>query len=82
MGVGIVIKESILQDIEKDELAVEYTRTRLMQVRLNLKGKSNGASFVVAYAPTDNHKSLRDRDHLWATLGSTVVKVPEGEALS
>ena len=64
-GVGLVIKESILQDVEKDGLAVEYINVRLMKVRLNLKGKSNGISFVVAYAPTDSHKSLRDKDFFW-----------------
>ena len=55
-GVGLVIKESILQDVEKDGLAVEYISARLLKVRLNLKRKSN--SFVVAYAPTDIHKSV------------------------
>ena len=52
-GVGLVIKESILQDVEKSELAVEYNSARLMKVRLNLKEKSNISSFVVEYPPTD-----------------------------
>ena len=33
-----------------------------MKVRLNLKGKSNGISFVVAYAQTDSHRLVRDKD--------------------
>ena len=40
---------------------MEYISARLMKVRLNLKGKSNGIFFVVAYAPTDSHKSVRDK---------------------
>ena len=46
-----------------------------------MKGKSNGISFVVAYAPTDSHKSLRDKDLFWTVLGSTVAEVPKGEHL-
>ena len=79
-GVGFAIKESILL-VEKDGLAVEYTSTRLVKVRLNLKGKYNEISFVVAYAPTDSHKSVRDKDLFWTALGSTVAAVPKGEHL-
>ena len=70
-GVGLAMKESILQDVEKDGLAVERVSARLMKVRLNLKGESNGISFEFAYAPTDSHKSVRDKHLLWTTLGST-----------
>ena len=72
-----------MQDVEKDGLAVEYISARLMKVRLNLKGKSNGVSFVVAYAPTDSHKSVRDKGLFWTALGSTVaeVKCRKGEHL-
>ena len=63
--------------MEKDGLAVEYTSTRLVKVRLNLKGKYNEISFVVAYAPTDSHKSVRDKDLFWTALGSTVSEVPK-----
>ena len=37
--------------------------------------------FVVAYAPTDSHKSIRDIDLFWAALGSTVAEVPKREHL-
>ena len=43
-GVGLAIKESILQDVQKDGLVVECISARLMKVRLNLKAKSNGIS--------------------------------------
>ena len=36
---------------------------------------------MVAYAPTDSHKSLRDKDLFWTVLGSTVAEVPKGEHL-
>ena len=52
-----------------------------MKVRFNLKGKSNGISWVVAYDPTDDHKAVRDEDRSWATLGSTVAEAPNGEHL-
>ena len=60
-GVGLAIKESILQDVEKGGLAVEYISVRLETVRLHLKGKSNGISFMVGYLPTESHKSVRDK---------------------
>ena len=43
-GFGLTIKESILQDVQKDGLVVECISARLMKVRLNLKAKSNGIS--------------------------------------
>ena len=79
-GVGLAIKEPILQD-EKDGLAMEYISARLMKVRQNFKRKSNGISFVAAYAPTDGHKSVRDQDLFWTALGGTVGEVPKGKHL-
>ena len=60
---------------------MEYVSARLMKVRLKLKGKSNGISSVVAYAPTDSHKSVRDEDLFWTALGGRVTDVPKGEHL-
>ena len=45
--------------MQKDGLVVDYISARLVKVRLNLKGKSNDISFVIAYAPTGSHKSVR-----------------------
>lgn len=67
-AVGLAVEESILQDVEKDGLAVENASVRLMKVRLNLKRISNGTLFVVAYAPTDSHKAVRDKDPSWVEL--------------
>ena len=59
-GVGLAIKESILQDVEKDGLAVEHISAPLTKVRLKKGEIEWDFSFVVAYAPTDSHKSVRD----------------------
>ena len=52
-----------------------------MKVLLNLKGKSNGISFVVAYAPTDSHKPVPAKNLFLTALGSTVAEVQKGEHL-
>ena len=36
----------------KGDVAVECISARLMKVRIQLKGKSNGVSFIAGYAPT------------------------------
>ena len=76
--VGLAIKEYILQRVEKDGLAVEYISARFMKVRLYLKEISNGISFVIAYTPTDSHKSIRSKDLFSTALGSTGPQVPKG----
>ena len=38
--------------MDKCNVAVECISARLMKVRIQLKGKSNGVSFIVRYAPT------------------------------
>ena len=38
--------------METGHVAVEYVSARLMKVRIQIDGRSNGASFVVGYAPT------------------------------
>ena len=70
-----------MRNVQKDGLVIEYISARLMKVRLNLKWKSNGISFVVAYAPTNSHKSVSDKDLSWVALGSTVAEVPKREDL-
>ena len=51
-GVGLGIRESIVAGMDKGDVAVECTSARLMKVRIQLKGKYNGVSFIVSYAPT------------------------------
>ena len=51
-GVGLAVRESIVAGMDKGEVAVECISARLMKVRIQLKGKSNGVSVIVGYAPT------------------------------
>ena len=44
-------------------------------------GKTIGISYVVAYAPTNNLETVRDKGRFWTTLGSTVAAVPKKEHL-
>ena len=50
-GVGLAVRESIVAGMDKGEVAVECISARLMKVRIQLKRKSNGVSFIVGYAP-------------------------------
>ena len=51
-GVGLAVRESIVAGMDKGDVAVECISAGLMKVRLQLKGKSNGVSVIVGYAPT------------------------------
>ena len=51
-GVCLAVKKSIVAGMDKGEVAVECISARLIKVRIQLKGKSNGVSFIVGYAPT------------------------------
>ena len=68
--------------MQKDGLVVKYISARLVTVRLNLKGKSNGISCVIAYAPTDSHTSVREEDLFLAARGSTGAEVLKTEQIS
>ena len=56
------MRESIVVGVEKGGLVVECISARLMKVRIQLEGKSNGLSFVVGYAPTLGSLG-REKDH-------------------
>ena len=51
-----------------------------MKVRIQLKGKSNGVSFVVGHAPTLGSLA-RGKYHFWNALDSVVKWVPTGDHL-
>ena len=74
-GVGLAVRESIVEGIEKDDFAVECISARLTKVRIQLKGKSNGVSFVVGYTPTLD-KSSSDEYHFWNSIDEVVKGVP------
>ena len=62
-GVGLAVREFIVAGMDKGDVAVECISARLMKVRIQLKGKSNGVSFIVGYAPTLD-KSTSEKDLL------------------
>ena len=79
-GVGLAIRESIMAGMDKGDVAVECTSARLMKVRIQLKGKSNGVSFIVGYAPTLD-KSTSEKDFIWNSLDEVVKEVPSRDHL-
>ena len=79
-SVGLAVRESIVAGVEKGGLVVECISARLMKVRIQLEGKSNGVSFVVGYAPTLGSLA-REKDHFWNALDSVVTGVPSGDHL-
>ena len=53
-----------------------------MSTTFNLAGKSNAATFVVAYGPTDTVSNTREqKDVYWADLESAVSRVPSSNYL-
>ena len=57
-GVGLAVKKSIIRGATWTQ---ELTNERLMSMTFNLTGKSNAATFVVAYGPTDTVSNTRQQ---------------------
>lgn len=72
---GIAIEEWILQDIQKNGMAVEYVSARPTNV-LKFKDTIMGVYIMVVHTPTDSDKPSMTMSFCLVTLGSTVVKVP------
>ena len=79
-GVGLAARESIVTGMDKGDVAVECISARLMKVRIQLKEKSNGVSFIVGYAPTLD-KSTSEKDYSWNSLDEVVKEVPSRDHL-
>ena len=62
--------------MDKGEVAVECVSARLMKVRIRLKGKCNGGSFIVGYAPTLDKNTTSENDYVWSSLDEMVMGVP------
>ena len=45
-GVGLAVRESIVAGMDKGDVAVECISARLIKVRIQSKGKSNGKSLL------------------------------------
>ena len=79
-GVGIAVRESIVAGMDKGDVTAECISARLMKVRIQLKGTSNGVSFIVGYAPTLD-KSTSENDYFWSSLDEVVKGVPSRDHL-
>ena len=78
-GVGLAVKEATIRGATWTQ---ELTNERLMSMTLNLTGKSNAITFVVAYGPTDTVSNTRQqKDVFWADLESAVSRVPSSDYL-
>ena len=64
----------------KGDIAVECISARLMKVLVQLKGESNGVSFIVGYAPTLD-KSTSEKYYSWSSLDEVVKGVPSRDHL-
>ena len=77
--VGLGGTESI---VRKATWTQERTNERLMPMTLNLTGKSNFMTFVVAYSPTYTVSNKRkQKDAFWADLISADSRVPSSDYL-
>ena len=77
---GFAVRESIVAGVDKGDVAVECISARLMKVRIPLKGKSKGVSFILGYAPTLD-KSTSEKDYFWSSLDEVVKGVPSRDNL-
>ena len=73
-GVGLAVRESIVAGMDTGDVAVECISVGLMKVRIQLKGKSNGVSFIVGYAPTLD-KSTSEKHYFWSSRDEVVKGV-------
>ena len=79
-GVGLAVRESIVAGLNKVDVAVGCISARLIKVPIQLKGNSDGVSFVVGYAPNLD-KSTRENYYFWSSLGEVVKGVPSRDHL-
>ena len=75
-GVRLAVKEEIVKKAGKDGTAIEYINARLLKARISTR--STFATFVVAYAPTEDAVEGEKVKYM-AALNSTVEPVPAQE---
>ena len=78
--VGLAVRVCTVAGMDKGDVAVECISARLMKVRIQLKGKANGVSFIVGYAPTLD-KSTSENNYFWSSLDEVVKGVPSRDHL-
>ena len=77
-GVGLAIKQSIVDGMEEGGMVVECISARLMKVRLQPNGKASGVSFVVGYAPTECTRDIAAKNSFWKAVDTAIREVPSG----
>ena len=75
-GVGLAIKEEIVEKAGKDDITIECINARLLKGRISMK--SSFVTFVVAYAPTETVEE-RGKAKYMSALNGTVASVPARE---
>ena len=75
-GVGLAIKEEIVKKVGEDGITIECISVRLLKARISIK--SNFATFVVAYASTEEVPEMQKVKYM-AALNCTVASVPVRE---
>ena len=75
-GVGLTIKEEVVKKDGADGIAIESISARLLKAQISVI--SNSATFVVAYAPTEEAPERQKAKYI-ATLNCTVASVPARE---
>ena len=74
-GVGLAIKEEIVKKTGEDGITIEYISARLPKARISIK--SNFATFVAAYAPTEEAPEGQKAKYM-AALTCTVISARSG----
>ena len=77
-GVGLAVRKSIATECD---CVPEYLGARLLKVRIAMEGKSNAATFVVGYAPTEASKVERTKVDFWTALHAAVADTPAQDHL-
>ena len=75
-GVGLAIKEEIVEKAGEDSIPTECTSPRLLKARISIK--SNFVKFVVAYAPTEEAPEGQKAKYM-AAINCTVASVSARE---
>ena len=75
-GVGLAIKEEIVNKAGEDGITIECISARLLKARISIK--SNFVTFVVTYAPTEEAPEGQKAKYV-AALNCTVASVPARE---
>ena len=75
-GVGLAVRTSITRPTRPPE----FISDRLLKVTLELQGRAEAVTFVVAYAPTETQNANK-KHAFWTSLDRVVDEIPKHEQL-